>query len=111
MGVQSRSQLDTQYGKDAAKSILHNTNTKLCLSGVTEADALMFSEFGGMATVISTGQTGHKRTMQLWRGEGSRSRTETHRALMPANDLRTMREEVFTVLRSEHPIRAKQRPY
>lgn len=111
MVVQSRSQLDAQYGEDAAKSILQNANAKLCLSGVTDEDARMFSELGGMATVMSESQGGSRRTMALWRDAGSRSRSEAQRALMPTNDLRTMGEDVFAVLRGEHPIRARRRPY
>ncbi len=49
--------------------------------------------------------------MDVLQGAGSRSRSEVQRALMPANDLRTMRGEVFAVLPAEHPIRADQRPY
>jgi len=111
MVVQSKSQLDAQYGEDAAKSILQNANTKICLPGVTDEDARMFSELAGMTTVISTGQSGTRRTMDVLRDAGSRSRSEVQRALMPPNDLRTMRGEVFAVLPAEDPIRADQRPY
>ncbi len=40
-----------------------------------------------------------------------RARFHPQRALMPPNDLRTMRGEAFAVLPAEHPIRADQRPY
>ncbi len=111
MVVQSKSQLDAQYGEEAAKSILQNANTKICLPGVTDEDARMFSELAGMTTVITTGQSGMRKTMDVLQGAGSRSRSEVQRALMPANDLRTMRGKVFAVLPAEHPIRAEQRPY
>jgi hypothetical protein len=111
MVVQSKSQLDAQYGEEAAKSILQNANTKICLPGVTDADARMFSDLAGMTTVITTGQSGMRKTMDVLQDAGSRSRSEVSRALMPANDLRTMRGEVFAVLPAEHPIRAEQRPY
>lgn len=111
MVVQSKSQLDEQYGEGAAKSILQNANTKICLPGVTDDDAKMFSELAGTTTVISTGQSGTRRTLDVLQGAGSRTRSEVQRALMPANDLRTMRGRVLAVLPQEHPILADQRPY
>ncbi len=37
-------------------------------------------------------------------------RSETQRALITPDELRTMGEDVFAVLAGEHAIRARQRP-
>ena len=111
MVVQSKSQLDSQYGEDAAKSILQNANTKMCLSRVTGEDARMFSELSGNATVLTTTQSGTRQTFDVLQQHGGRSRSEAQRALITPDELRTMGEDVFAVLAGEHAIRARQRPY
>ncbi|MDP9381776.1 MAG: type IV secretory system conjugative DNA transfer family protein, partial [Chloroflexota bacterium] len=111
MVVQSKSQIDAQYGEDASKSILQNANTKMCLSRVTGEDARMFSELAGHTTVITTSQNDTRRTFDVLRQYGGHSRTETQRALITPDELRTMGDDVFAVLAGEHAIRAKQRPY
>ncbi|GEM_PF-3177694 len=109
--VQDLAQLTKAYGAEDADTILSNATTKLCLGRVTHDDAEYFSRLAGTTTVYSANRSASRPLLLPWADRGSRGEGEVQRALITADELRTMRDEVFVVAGHRHPIRAHQRRY
>ncbi len=109
--VQDQAQLAKAYGKEDADTILSNATTKMCLARVTHDDAEYFSALAGKTTVYSANQSASRPLLLPWADRGNRGVGEVARALITADELRTMRDEIFIVAGDHHPIRARQRRY
>lgn len=109
--VQDQAQLAKAYGKEDAETILSNATTKMCLARVTHDDAEYFSTLAGKTTVYSANQSASRPLLLPWADRGNRGVGEVARALITADELRTMRDEIFIVAGDHHPIRARQRRY
>lgn len=109
--VQDLAQLTKAYGAEDADTILSNATTKMCLGRVTHDDAEYFSKLAGTTTVLSANQSASRPLLLPWADRGNRGVGEVQRALITADELRTMRDEIFVVAGHRHPIRAYQRRY
>lgn len=109
--VQDLAQLKKAYGEEDADTILSNATTKLCLGRVTHDDAAYFSALAGTTTVLSANRSASRALLVPWADRGSAGSGEAQRALITADELRTMRDEVFVVAGHRYPVRARQRRY
>src|SRR5450755_1576603 len=107
IAIQSASQLDDVYGKDAAKTIKNNANTHIVFPGVGLEETKYYSERIGEATV----QT--ESTTQREEASGrSSTQSETKRPLMTPDEIRTMpKRAVLVVPSSSAPMRVRTKPY
>ncbi len=109
--VQSAHQLAAEYGREEARIILENANTKLCLSRVSGEDARMFSELAGLATAVVGSRNTTRKTFSVWRDHSTTTHTEMERHLMTPDEIRTMGDDVLVIVADQQPIRAHQRRY
>jgi type IV secretion system protein VirD4 len=107
LAIQSASQLDGVYGKDAARTIKNNANTHIVFAGVGLEETKYYSERVGDATVRTESTAD--------RGDGSgRSSTqsETRRPLMTPDEIRTLPKRTILVIPSSSaPMRVRTTPY
>lgn len=83
--IQSMSQLDATYGKDAARTLVTNHAAQIVFTPREQQDAQDYSEMLGYTTVKKTNITRGRR-----RRDTSRSATEERRALMLPQELKAL---------------------
>jgi type IV secretion system protein VirD4 len=107
IAIQSASQLDGVYGKDAAKTIKNNANTHIVFPGVGLEETKYYSERVGEATIQTESMTERDGA-----SEHSSTQSEAKRPLMTPDEIRTMpKRTVLVIPSSSAPMRVKTTPY
>ncbi len=107
IAIQSASQLDDVYGKDAAKTIKNNANTHIVFPGVGLEETKYYSERIGEATVQAESTTDRDSVS----GRSS-TQSETKRPLMTPDEIRTMpKRTVLVIPSSSAPMQVRTKPY
>jgi type IV secretion system protein VirD4 len=117
LGLQGVEQLERNYGKENATTILNNLKTKLVFSGLTGDSAKYVSDLSGFTTIETknytqnSGQPGQDMITNLFSGN-SVSKSGTRRELITPDEVRRMKEDtVLIIAHNKNPVYDKKNTY
>lgn len=117
LGLQGVEQLERNYGKENATTILNNLKTKLVFSGLTGDSAKYVSDLSGFTTIETknytqnSGQPGQDMITNIFSGN-SVSKSGTRRELITPDEVRRMKEDtVLIIAHNKNPVYDKKNTY
>lgn len=116
LGLQGVEQLDRNYGKENATTILNNLKTKLVFSGLTGDSAKYVSDLSGFTTIetksYSSGGQVYQDTLTNILAGQQISKSGTRRELITPDEVRRMDEDtVLIIAHNKNPVYDKKNTY